>query len=218
MEVEELSKKISKEVDTYYTESEKRKIWIERVDDFLTGNNLLCMRLDRMVEINIDPVDLEKLLDRIMQEDDVIAIKNMMNGLLVPNDTQYLKKSTPYEMEMREWGQRVKKADETKDEEDLRLDAIEYEKDRPNPFVNVFFCRFDPKASDNSHWGKFYKEYSKYLLNGNMNLTRLSRALKENMLIDVAYTIYKDEIIRFNILEPFSSQKKGFPMLVPKPK
>jgi len=215
MEIEKKQGKTQEKVVVFCSDDEKRKIWAERVAEFLEWNNRLCQRIDRQVEIKIDQADLDRLLDRIMQEDTLDDIRLLMNGLVISNDSNYAHKLASYEMEMKNWGNRVEKKGETADEKKMRLAAIEEEKGKPNPIVEVFFNRFDLSLSGNDEWVEYYDKYNEFLLLGNQNKLRLKDALINKSLLDVTFTTYKSEIIRFNILEPFAKCKVG--MKLPKP-
>ena len=214
MEIETL-KKTQEKVIVFCTEEEKKKFWTDAVADFLDGNNRLHQRIDRMVDIKIDSTDKELLLDRIMQEDNFNDIKVVMNGLLVSGDKYYAQKLASYEVEMKDWGNRIAKKDETTDEKKMRLEAIRKEDGKANPVMKVYFNRFDFSLAHNPEWIEYYDKYSDFLLQGNQNKLHLKSALEKKWILDVTFTTYKSEIIRFNILEPFPKNKVG--MKLPKP-
>lgn len=198
----------------YYTEAERRKLWEDRLLEFFDSNNRLCARIERDVDIKIEKEDYTRLLDRIMKEESVTDIKRLMNGLLVSNDDYYRHRLVHYEEEMKSWGRRQARENETEEEKKLRLDAIEEEAGVPNPFVHVFFSSFHlgrvgTDENERKKWTSFYETYSAYLLEGDTNKFHIKEVLEEKGILEVVFTIYKKEIVRFNILSPFPEHKLG---------
>jgi hypothetical protein len=180
--------------------------WSKRLSEFLDGNNMLCLRIDRMVDIKIDPEDRKRLLDRMIREETTSDVKNLVNGLVVPNGDYYQKRSTAYELDMKSWGEKNNnvKPNETVKEKKLRVATAKLEEGLVNPVIQIYFRQFNfQMIMQNDHereeWKSFYNEYKEFLLMGDTNKFLLKSALESNGILDIGYTIYKKEIIRFNL-------------------
>ncbi len=180
-----------------------RSQWSERLSDFLDGNNKLCLRIDKQVDIRIDAADRERLLDRIVQEENAMDVKDLVNGLVASNDPHYKNILTVYELDMKSWGMKtMAEPDETKEEKKLRVATAKLEEGLINPVIQIHFRRFNFKTmneDERNEWKSFCEKFAEFLLLGNTNLHILKAVLESKGILDIGYTFYKNEIIRFNL-------------------
>ena len=172
----------------FATQAQKRVICRDLMSGYLRGQNLLNVKLERLIPLEMKKGHREALLNRICQEKSADAIDEMTGRLITSLTAKGLCK---LEVEM--------KAD-------------------PEAVIQLRFHHFayvgGAVAPYGRQWSDFYEKWGDYILMGELSRLNLQRALQENLPIDVSYATYKDEMLRFSVLEPFPATQEGVKLVV----
>lgn len=181
------------------TEKERLAHYNERFDTYLAGDNLLSFKLGKTVKIEISADERETFLARTMKiPDDPLNVELFWNGLLSAVDTSTLNK------------QEVKMHDSL-----------------VSPKVTLHFCHFACPIADGGWqnpntrnplfqaWSQFFAKHRTHIESGT-NMYNLRDAHQESLPIDIAYSIYQGEMLKFHLLPPYPERQEGCKVYVKK--
>jgi hypothetical protein len=184
----------------FATADERRHFLSAQLDDFLVGNNALCVKLglqprrrgeaQRRVRLCLAPDDRQALLNRLVREPSRERIVSLTSALLTSGCEQWQQRLTPPEQQMQ----------------------AEWEKSKAVAMLEIHFRAFLPPWREG--WAAFYEEFSAHLLLGAGNQRNLQEALAKDLPLEFTYTVYRGEVIRQHVLEPLPWDAEGPKILV----
>lgn len=173
-------------------ETDRRAFFARQLETFIAGDNLLTFKLDRKIKLVITDEERDALLTRSLKiPTGGLEVELFWNGALSVTDSSHL---TTKENEMRV----AKKL----------------------PVVSLHFQHFVCPIEDGAWklpnvenplfkiWATFFSIHKDKILAG-LNQYHLKLAHDDSLPIDIIYSMYKGEILRFHLLEPFPENQVG---------
>lgn len=146
------------------------------------------------------PSESNLLLDRLMKEPTPASVDFVMKNILTSLNTQHLSEAEIKLMRDH--------ADDNN--ESSRRGGGGGGGDK---VVTLRFHHFaDPSTQE--QWNKFYEENELFITQGLANRTFFREAIQQNLPIDVAYILYRNEVIRFVLLKPYPENQIGAKLMV----